>query len=192
MSVDHSGHRQRLKRALRENGLMSFSPHEVIELMLYTALPRRDVNELAHRIDEAAGGVSGLLAFDKERMMSELGLSENVAGTLESYCEAVRAYEACANRDCRRLLTRGERDAFLREIALPDSRVLVLLSSGREVIFTCRIPGDDCLKFVVERVLRYDAALVMLICPEHMELEESELERLSQALNRIDAKLEKL
>ena len=38
MSVDHSGHRQRLKRAERENGLLSFSPHEVIELMLYILL----------------------------------------------------------------------------------------------------------------------------------------------------------
>ncbi len=190
MSVDHSGHRQRLRRALRENGLMSFSPHEVIELMLYSALPRKDVNDLAHRIDEAAGGVSGLLTYGKERMMSELGLSESVAGTLESYCEAVRAYEACANGNCRRLLTRGERDAFLREIALPDSRVLALMSSGREVIFTCRVPEGDLVKFVVERVLRYDAALVTLVSPEHMELEASEIERLSRVLNGIDAKLE--
>ena len=55
--------------SLRENGLSSFSPHEVIELMLYTALPRRDVNELAHRLDDAFGGVKGLLDASESELI---------------------------------------------------------------------------------------------------------------------------
>ena len=41
----HAGHRERLKKRAQEVGLTALPPHEVIELLLFYAVPRQDVNE---------------------------------------------------------------------------------------------------------------------------------------------------
>ena len=45
MSEDiHSGHRKRMRQRYLSQGLEGFSDHEVLELLLYYAIPRGDVN----------------------------------------------------------------------------------------------------------------------------------------------------
>ena len=49
----HEGHRARLKERFLREGLDSFSTHEVVELMLFYAIPQRDVNETGKEIVHA-------------------------------------------------------------------------------------------------------------------------------------------
>ena len=49
MSV-HSGHRRRVRERFLNEGLDSFPPHNVLELLLFYGLPQKDTNELAHRL----------------------------------------------------------------------------------------------------------------------------------------------
>lgn len=190
MSVDHSGHRQRLKRAYRENGLMSFSPHEVIELMLYTALPRRDVNELAHQISDQCGGVDGLMRMDRAQMAEKLHLSPRVIETLSAYGAAVRLYSSLSPMSARRLETRGDKNELIKQVYKPNSRVLVLLGAGREVIHISDLPEGNVVSTVLRRVLHYDAARVITLCPARLAIDEKELTALKLALNDIDAALD--
>ena len=167
MRVNHSGHRQRLKKALRENGLLSFSPHEVIELMLYTALPRRDVNELAHEIDDSLGGVCGLINTDTDRLLS-LGLSKKTADTLKAYSACVKAYTASLKDDPENkigpVLNRGDLERLVRNLFEPGKRILALLSPGWEVIYKGEEESNkDIARFVAEKALSYDASAALLI-----------------------------
>lgn len=186
MSVDHSGHRQRLKRALSENGLMSFSPHEVIELMLYSALPRRDVNELAHEISARFGGVNGLMNASFEEMIS-FGLSLRTASTLRAYCDCVRAYRESFSEEKNPILTRGALENFLKELYRPGKRMLALFSTGNEVLFTSETDGEDTARFIAEKALVYDASDAYLLVDR--EMEQKEEEALTEALRLIDIKL---
>lgn len=158
-TVDHSGHRQRLRRALRENGLSAFASHEVIEILLYPALPRRDVNELAHRLDEAFGGVNGLLKADMNALTEKGGLSRNTA-------EYIMAVGACVNEYAE---SRPAGNAVLTlrdaENCLPgvySGPSLILLSAGRRVIFSSALPQKDAEKFICSRALIYDAACAIV------------------------------
>ena len=157
--VDHSGHRARLKQALRENGLSGFAPHEVIELILYCALPRRDVNELAHRLDDEFGGISGLLKADREALISRGGLSENTAEIILAVGDCVRAY---AEFD-------GEGDVFIRTMADAErfaasnpGKMLALLDSGRRVIFSSRLPDENADRYIYSHAVIYDASGVLV------------------------------
>ena len=58
----HNGHRDRLRKRMLEKGLDHFEKHEVLELLLFYAIPRRDTNELAHRLINTFGSFSGLCA----------------------------------------------------------------------------------------------------------------------------------
>ncbi len=191
MSVDHSGHRQRLKNALRENGLASFSPHEVIELMLYTAIPRRDVNELAHETDARFGGVAGLMDAGEDELVS-FGLSPNAAKTLKAYLECCKAYTESAAEQGEFILTRADLDMVSHRVRRPGARVLALLSTGQEVVFVCELPRGDAGKiarFTAERALSCDAAGAIIVCDAKTGLREDETNEISAALKLIDVEL---
>ena len=46
----HDGHRSRLKERFTAYGLDNFNDLNVLELLLFYAIPRRDTNELAHAL----------------------------------------------------------------------------------------------------------------------------------------------
>jgi DNA repair protein RadC len=56
----HEGHRQRLKKRFIDEGLTSFEDHQVLELLLFYALPRKDTNELAHTLLTVFGSVKNV------------------------------------------------------------------------------------------------------------------------------------
>lgn len=182
MSVDHSGHRQRLKRAYREDGLLSFSPHEVIELMLYPVLPRRDINELAHEIADRLGGVSGALKAGREEIL-RAGFSETVANALTAYGSCVRSYRESSLSEGRFVRTRGEKKEITEAFRGDPVPRAVLLSPAREVIAIVEIPKEDKIRFLCERVLSYGAAGVMIVGEENVE-------EIRAALEKIDCRVE--
>ena len=57
----HEGHRQRLRRRFLLEGLDNFDEVQVLELLLFYAVPRRDTNPIAHGLLERFGSLSGVL-----------------------------------------------------------------------------------------------------------------------------------
>ena len=47
---NHNGHRQRIKNRVKKYGLKSLEPHEIMEVLLTYSIPRKDTNELAHKL----------------------------------------------------------------------------------------------------------------------------------------------
>lgn len=75
----HKGHRQRLIEKFLRFGLDSFQPHEVLELLLFFAIPRRDTNEVAHLLIEKFGSLRGVLEADRDELMTVDGIGEHAA-----------------------------------------------------------------------------------------------------------------
>ena len=48
----HKGHRERMRQRFLVEGAKGFADHELLELLLYYAVPRGDVNPLAHRLQQ--------------------------------------------------------------------------------------------------------------------------------------------
>lgn len=91
----HSGHRSRMRRRFLETGFSGFQPHEVLEMMLYYGIPRRDTNELAHNLLERYGSLHDVLCADPAALMQEPGISENAA-VLIALFRAVQQYDAAS------------------------------------------------------------------------------------------------
>ena len=56
MSI-HDGHRQRLKDRFLRDGLDGFTDIQVLELLLFYALPRVDTNPIAHQLLQKFGSL---------------------------------------------------------------------------------------------------------------------------------------
>jgi len=75
----HDGHRDRVRKRFLENGLKGFADHEVLELLLYYAIPQGDVNPLAHALIDRFGSLSGVLSAPVELLTQVKGVGERTA-----------------------------------------------------------------------------------------------------------------
>lgn len=65
----HAGHRERLRRRFYEHGLDGFQDYEALELLLFYAIPRQDVNPLAHALIDRFGSLGGVFGAEPEDLL---------------------------------------------------------------------------------------------------------------------------
>lgn len=91
----YEGHRQRLRERLLQAGPDSLQDYELLELALFTALPRRDVKPLAKKLLQDAGGLWPLLTMDPVRLRA-LGLGDATIAFLRTIAAmGLRAQKSC-------------------------------------------------------------------------------------------------
>ena len=98
MANEHSGHRDRLRERYLSEGLDGFPPHNVLELLLFYSVPRRDTNVLAHRLIEQFGSLVGVLNAAPEQLAQVEGIGMNAAVHLHLVADIARRYYAEAVR----------------------------------------------------------------------------------------------
>ena len=91
MSI-HEGHRQRLKERFRKEGLDSFQDHEVLELLLFYCIPRKDTNQLAHALIARFGSFAAVLEAQPRELKKVDGIGESVITFLSLLKSAERYY----------------------------------------------------------------------------------------------------
>lgn len=90
----YHGHRDRLREKFFMAGADAFQDYELLELLLFTAIPRRDVKPLAKKLLEEFKGLWPLLNTSPERLQA-FGLSEAAtASLLATGAVALRAHKA--------------------------------------------------------------------------------------------------
>jgi DNA repair protein RadC len=87
----HNGHRDRLRKKFLDNSFDSLEIHEVLELMLYYAIPRKDTNPIAHRLIDSFGSISAVFDAPIDKLR-EQGISENCAIYLKLMPQICRIY----------------------------------------------------------------------------------------------------
>ncbi len=85
----HAGHRQRMLEKMRQGVLKE---HEYLEILLFNALPRRDTNDLAHRLISRFGSLTKIFAAPLEELCKVDGVGESVAAYLLCVGEIYRYY----------------------------------------------------------------------------------------------------
>lgn len=84
-AVHHGeGHRERLRNRFVRSGPGAFEDYELMEMILFAAIPRRDVKPLAKNLLAHFGGIAGVLGASLEELKQVKGLSENSAVLLKT------------------------------------------------------------------------------------------------------------
>ncbi len=165
--MEHAGHRGRLKARFAKSGLNGFAPHEALELLLSFAIPRRDVNPLAHQLLLHFGTLPRVLEASVEDLQTVPGVGPHAASLLALMLPLFRLYrqELVAEQEkgegktdllslCQALLMGEKVERFY---------VLALDKRGRLLGHSQVSSGDDgetavYPRLIVQALLRFGAA----------------------------------
>jgi DNA repair protein RadC len=79
----YHGHRERLRGRFREAGSEALSDYEMLELVLFRAIPQRDVKPLAKKLIETFGSYAEVLAASSQRLGEIKGLGDSAITELK-------------------------------------------------------------------------------------------------------------
>ncbi|MBQ2704365.1 MAG: RadC family protein [Clostridia bacterium] len=171
----HQGHRKRLKSRFLNSGLKDFEDHNIMELLLFYAVPYKDTNELAHRIIDRFGSIEKAFDADFEKLCEVEGVGENIATLIKLVPEISKFYLNLKKQEPASFRTTEDIAAFLQEQYLFDNRecfsILCLDNSGGFLGFEKMQTGTANMTEVsiikaIEIAVRNNAACVV-ICHNH-------------------------
>ncbi|MBQ8374746.1 MAG: RadC family protein [Clostridia bacterium] len=93
MARVHDGHRKRAMAKLAKGELLE---HEVLETLLFNAVPRKNTNDLAHRLLAQFGSIPALFKASMNELLKVEGVGESVAAYLVSIGYFLNKYYAPA------------------------------------------------------------------------------------------------
>jgi len=88
----HAGHRKRTKRRYIEACGNGFNNHELMELLLFCGIRRKNTNEIAHSLIERFGSVSGVAEASMEELMLVDGIGEDCAILINLVLSLAKSY----------------------------------------------------------------------------------------------------
>lgn len=89
----HAGHRARLRKRLLETGAAGFSDHELLELLLFTSIPRANTNLIAHALIEKYGSIQSVLEAPANELKSIKGIGDSSAALIKLVDSLLKALE---------------------------------------------------------------------------------------------------
>ena len=167
----HDGHREKKRQQFLRHGLDSFADHEVVELLLFYAIPRKDTNPIAHALMDRFGSLDAVLSAPVEELCRVKGVGPAAAALLKLTPQVYRRSRiAAAERE--RVLNSSQRagDYLLELFTGETAEVLYELCLDRKgKLLACRRVGEGGvssinvdLRKIVENALLTGASGVIL------------------------------
>lgn len=200
MSI-HDGHRQRLKERFVKEGLDNFQQNQVLELLLFYCIPRRDTNEIAHHLLQRFGSLSGVVEATMDELKKVPGMGENAAVFLSLLNAFARYYQVNRALNDERLTTIDNCGKYLaaKFSGKRNETVFLLCLDAKCKVICCREVGEGSvnsaavpIRRIVEIALGVNATSVVLAHnhPSGLAIPSADdihtTKRLAQALQAVD------
>ena len=170
MSI-HDGHRQRLKDRYLKEGLDNFEEHQVLELLLFYCVPRKDTNPIAHALLDRFGSLSQVLEAPASELRKVPGMGDSAATFLALVNDIGRYYQVNRRARTEILTTLEQCGAFLVPYfyGRRNETVFLLCLDAKCKVLCCKEVGEGSvnsaaipIRRVVEMALGANATSVIL------------------------------
>lgn len=167
----HEGHRQRLKNRFLESGFNSFETHNILELLLFYSIPRKDTNEIAHDLLKHFGTLRGVFEAEVSELTKVKGISESSATLIKMIPAIAREYlsDKHANTkvfDKAEIIAEYLMDKFFGETK--EIVYVMLLNNNFELINMVKLHEGNVNsahlspRQIIDLVVRYNAGMVII------------------------------
>lgn len=149
----HSGHRARMRQGVISNGWDNLNEHQMLEMLLGMAIPRKDTNELAHELINHFGGFSRVLDAEIEDLVKVEGVGLRTAVFITSIRHILQRYQIEKSKKCKTITNNKNVYDFIgdRLRLLPKEEFHVIcLSSTNEIIVDRKLGSGSNNQVVVD------------------------------------------
>jgi DNA repair protein RadC len=166
------GHRMRLRERFLEAGAQALADYELLELVLFRAIPRRDLKPLTKGLLARFGSFAEVISASRERLKEVKGLSDAAIAELKIIQAAASrlAHSQVKERHvlsswasvldyCRTVMAYGEREEF--RVLFLDKRNHLIADERAQVGTVDHTPVYP--REVVKRALELSATAVILV-----------------------------
>ena len=170
MSI-HAGHRQRVKERFMKEGLDNFTDIQVLELLLFYALPQRDTNDVAHALLDRFGSLPQVMEAAQEELEKVPGVGRHAALLLKLAPAVGRFYMVQRSQKATVLNTLKECGDYLKSVFIGRRTevVYLLCLDAKCKVLSCREVAEGSInsanvpiRRIVEMALAANATTVIL------------------------------
>ena len=167
----HSGHRERLKNRFINHGLASFESHQVLELLLFYAIPQKDTNPLAHELLNTFGSLPAVLEASVKDLCQVKGISTHSATLIKLCGELLKRYEQEGQSGITIFTSLDQIAAYLQPQFRGETHEMTILLClnnrlellGAQVVSTGTLVSTDAnLRSIIEQIVLHKATRVVL------------------------------
>ena len=135
----HKDHRKHTKDRFLSEGLDSFEPHNVLELLLFYSIPQKDTNETAHMLINRFGSLSAVFDAPYDDLLTVPGISEHSATLIMLIPAISRRYAMEKNSKVTKLSSIEDIGKYLvaRYLGVTEETVLLLLLDNKFGLIDC-------------------------------------------------------
>lgn len=124
----HDNHRDRMREKIRKTGIKNLANHEILEYLLYGFIPRKDTNEIAHRLIDTFGSFASVMQASEGALRQVKGMTDNAALFLHSLPDVFYTFVKSSNEEPIVIDNLSKVVSFVKAnmIGLSEENVLVL------------------------------------------------------------------
>ena len=133
--MTHDGHRERLRQRFLTSA-DSFEDHELLELILFYSIPRKNTNEIAHHLLNRFGSIKGVLDASVEALTEVNDIGENTAIYLKAIARLVLKYSVSEQKDDGLLKSPTALSSFLKTLFIGtqnESSYILLFDNSKSL-----------------------------------------------------------
>jgi DNA repair protein RadC len=161
----HDGHRERVReKFLKEESLKTYADHNILEMLLFYAIPRADTNELAHRLLNTFGSFSAVFDADISQLLTVDGIGTSTAVLLKMIPSVMQRYYENKISNPSKITGTDSAVSFIKAKFLSESTeniyIMCMNNDGKVLKFTQIASGTITSSEIDSRLILQE----MLLC----------------------------
>lgn len=197
----HNGHRKRMRSKFLEYGLDAFDDHNVLEFLLFFAIPRVDTNPTGHMLVDRFGTLANIFDAEFDELTEISGIGRSSAAFIKLLPAAADRYMASKTAEAFIINTSGSAAEYISpklENSEEECAYIVFMDGKGKALGCRRIEANDIftdpsiVKKVAEMSLQSDATSIIVVhfrpygISAPTENDTALVQRLETALEYID------
>ncbi|MDE5996175.1 MAG: DNA repair protein RadC [Eubacterium sp.] len=169
---DKIGHRSRMLNSFMERGSSSFDDYQLLEMLLFYAIPRKDVKPIAKNLLSDFGCLENVLAAQSNQLVNTPGVGEKTAAYLNLVYDVVKRLRDDKCKSYKFIKKLDDAADYFKEMFQHENkneRFAVMMLDNSNAIINCRFISEGSVnsteisvrKFV-ELVLSFNAASIII------------------------------
>ena len=167
----HANHRARMREMIRKTGIEDIPDINLLEYLLFYSIPRKNTNDIAHRLLNTFGSLNGVLNAGYDRLLEVEGMGESSALLISLIPGISRKYVESAEKGKINLAEPGDAIDYIKSKYFGEQNEIfyvICLDAIGNLINCCKLAEGSPETVVIDKrsilevVLRNNADTVIV------------------------------